>query len=150
MPTQTQTQSGIQICISTMLSQLTGNRLSELIMRFEPPAASRRWENPTFEVEEGDALPLAEITMHVTATFSNHISMATNHVGISLSLCSDKGLAKDFRYELPSWSWQSNPRNFKINSRRPERFDDRQLAYCSSFYKEGMAFALALSSSYLD
>jgi tRNA uridine 5-carbamoylmethylation protein Kti12 len=49
-------------------------------MRFEPPAESRRWEKPTFEVEEGDELPFEEITKHVTTTFSNHVSMATSHV----------------------------------------------------------------------
>eukprot|EP01127_Copromyxa_protea_P014243 TRINITY_DN3928_c0_g1_i2.p1 TRINITY_DN3928_c0_g1~~TRINITY_DN3928_c0_g1_i2.p1 ORF type:complete len:254 (-),score=42.09 TRINITY_DN3928_c0_g1_i2:22-783(-) len=53
--------------------------LSELVMRFEPPASSRRWENPTFEIEEGEELPFSAITAHVTATFSNHISMATSH-----------------------------------------------------------------------
>lgn len=60
-------------------------------MRFEPPASSRRWENPTFEIEENDEVPLAEITSHISATFSNHISMATQHVILSSSHCFSEG-----------------------------------------------------------
>jgi len=57
--------------------------LNELIMRFEPPASSRRWENPTFEIEENDPIPFDQITAHLTAQSKDIKSMATQHAKIS-------------------------------------------------------------------
>eukprot|EP01126_Amoeba_proteus_P057791 TRINITY_DN738_c0_g1_i15.p1 TRINITY_DN738_c0_g1~~TRINITY_DN738_c0_g1_i15.p1 ORF type:complete len:158 (+),score=24.70 TRINITY_DN738_c0_g1_i15:297-770(+) len=57
--------------------------MDELIMRFEPPSSTRRWENPTYEIFEGDSLPLPDIVQHLTSTFSNHITIATQHAKMS-------------------------------------------------------------------
>jgi len=57
--------------------------LNELIMRFEPPSKTRRWENPTFEIQEGDPIPFDEILACVTSQFNSHQSVATQHAKIS-------------------------------------------------------------------
>jgi len=57
--------------------------ITELMMRFEPPNSTRRWEKPTFVVHDERDTPFQEILDCVTAKYTSQINMATQHQKIS-------------------------------------------------------------------
>jgi protein KTI12 len=57
--------------------------LDELVMRFETPNESRRWESPTFIVSNDHPIPFEAVTNYLLAKQAVSINLATQHTKIS-------------------------------------------------------------------
>lgn len=60
--------------------------MEDLIGRFEPPNAARRWDNPLFTVHPGDSLPFEDIAEALFYGKTRNVSLATVPVRNFLSL----------------------------------------------------------------